>query len=82
MPTSARTEEWEHTTFQNLTIRDDTTELDIFLAMLPLSPESLLQTVRDGDKRANSRMNWKLEDIFSTFCILFGAGQFKTGTDF
>ena len=26
-------------------------------------------------------MIWKLDDIFSTFCILFGAGQFKVGTD-
>jgi hypothetical protein len=30
MPTSARTEEWEHTTIKILMIRDDTTELDIF----------------------------------------------------
>jgi hypothetical protein len=81
MPTSARTEPWEHTAFKNLRIRDDTTELDIFLALLPLSPESLLQIVRDGGRRGNCNMIWKLEDIFSTFCILFGAGQFKVGTD-
>jgi hypothetical protein len=81
MLTSARTEEWEPTTFKNLMIRDDTTELDIFLALLHLSPESLLQIVRDGARRAKCTLNWKLEDIFSTFCILFGAGQFKEGTD-
>jgi hypothetical protein len=46
-----------------------------------LSPESLRQTVREGARRSNCNMNWKLEDIFSTFCILFGAGQFKEGTD-
>ena len=79
MPTSARTEEWEHTTFQNLTIRDDTTELDIFLALLPLSPESLLQIVRDGEKRANSRMNWKLEDILFHLLHFIWCGSVQNG---
>jgi hypothetical protein len=26
-------------------------------------------------------LKWNLDHIFSTFCILFGAGQFKEGTD-
>jgi len=37
-----RTERHEDTVFKNLRINDDTTELDIFLALLPLSPERLL----------------------------------------
>jgi len=48
MGTIARTEEWGPTTFKKVQIRDNTTELDIFLALLPLSPETLLKIVREG----------------------------------
>ena len=81
LATDPRTEERQDTTFKNLRIRDDTTELDIFLALLPLSPENLLQIVREGSQRSNCKLKWSIEHIFSTFCILFGAGQFKEGTD-
>ena len=81
LPTDPRTEERTDTTFSNLRIRDDTTELDIFLALMPLSPETLLQIVREGSRRTNCHYKWSLEHIFSTLCILFGAEQFKEGTD-
>jgi hypothetical protein len=81
MPIDPRTEETENTKFKNLRIRDDTKELDIFSALLPLSPESLLQIVRDGARRAGQRDIWNVEDIYSWLCIVFGAGQFKEGTD-
>ncbi len=48
LPTDPRTEARQDTSFKNLRIHDDTTELDIFLALLPLSPEYLLQIVRAG----------------------------------
>jgi hypothetical protein len=53
LATYPRTEGRQDTTFKNLRIRDDTTGLDIFLALLPLSPESLLQIVREGSQRTN-----------------------------
>jgi hypothetical protein len=81
LPTDPRTEERQETTFKNLRIHDDTTELDIFLALLPLSPETLLQIVRDGGDRTNCKYKWNLEHILSALCIIFGAGQFKEGTD-
>jgi hypothetical protein len=73
MPIDARTEKREETIFKHLRINDDTTELDVFLALLPLSPEKLLEIVREGS--AN------IDHIYSALCLLFGAGQFKEGTD-
>ena len=81
MPTDPGTEAREHTQLKNVRVRDDTKELDIFLALLPLSPESLLQIVRDGARRSNQKDKFTLEDIFSALYIIFGAGQFKEGTD-
>ena len=81
LPTDARTERHEETTFKNLQIRDGTTELDIFLALLPLTPAELLQIVRDGCERTGVKYKWTVEHIFSALCIIFGAGQFKAGTD-
>jgi len=46
LPIDPRTEKREDTTFKNIRISDDTTDLDIFLALLPLIPETLLQIVR------------------------------------
>ncbi len=51
------------------------------MALLPLSPESMLQIMRDGTRRANQHDKWTVEDIFSCLFIIFGAGQFKEGTD-
>ncbi len=51
-----RTERHEDTVFKNLRINDDTTELDILLAVLPLSPERLLEIVRDGSQRSGDKI--------------------------
>ncbi len=76
-----RTERHEDTVFKNLRINDETTELDVFLALLPLSPEKLLEIVRDGSARSGDRLKWNVDHIYSALCILFRAGQFKEGTD-
>jgi hypothetical protein len=67
--------------FKNLRINDETTELDIFLALMPLSPEKLLEIVRDGVARSGEKHKWDITHIFSALCVLFGAGKFKEGTD-
>jgi hypothetical protein len=77
----ARTEKHEDTVFKNLRVNDETTELDIFLALMPLSPEKLLEIVRDGVARSGERHKWDITHIFPALCVLFGAGQFKEGTD-
>ena len=81
MSVDCRTEKHQDTVFKNVRINDETTELDIFLALMPLSPEKLLEIVRDGGERCGDRTKWNIDHIFSALCILFGAGQFKEGTD-
>ena len=81
MPTDARGEKREDTVFKNLRINDDTTELEVFLALLPLSPEKLLEIMRDGSARYGDKQKWNVDHIFSALCVLFGGGQFKEGTD-
>ena len=81
MPNDARTEKHEDTVFKHLRVNDETTELDVFLTLLPLSPEKLLEIVRDGGARCGDRYKWNIDHIYSALCILFGAGQFKEGTD-
>ncbi len=41
----------------------------------------MLQVVRDGARRANQKDKFTLEEIYSALRIIFGAGQFKEGTD-
>ncbi len=69
LPIDPRTEEHHETVMKNLRITDDTTELDIFLALLPLSPERLLEIVRDGSERCGDKLKWTVEHIFSALCM-------------
>jgi hypothetical protein len=77
----ARTERHYATVFKNLRIDSQTTELDIFLALMPLKPIDLLTIVREGGDRAKDRQNWKLEHIMAALCMIYGGAQFKEGTD-
>ncbi len=72
MSIDPRTERHEDTVFKNLRINDDTTELDIFLALLPLFPEQLLEIVRDGSQRSGDKIKWTVEHIFlpCVFCLV------------
>jgi hypothetical protein len=77
MPKDPRTEPREDTVLKNVRIHDDTTELDIFLALLPLSlsPATMLEIVRAGCERGSCTLKWTVEHIFSALCILFGGGD-------
>jgi hypothetical protein len=79
--TDTRTAKHEQTFFKNLVIDDRTAELDIFLALMPVSPEKLLSIVREGAQKANCKLNWNLDHIFAALCIIFGGAQFKEMTD-
>jgi hypothetical protein len=60
-----RTEPHHETVFKNLHIDDQTTQLDIFLAMMPLKPAQLLAIVREGSDRSRDRLIWKLEHMMA-----------------
>ncbi len=60
---------------------DRTAEIDIFLALMPLSPEKLLGIVREGAEKANCSLTWNLDHILAALCIIFGGAQFKENTD-
>jgi hypothetical protein len=64
LPTDPRTEELQDTVLKKLRTRDDTTELDIFSALLPSTPAELLQIVRDGSDRRGCKYKWTVEHIF------------------
>ena len=76
-----RTEETHETVFKHLRVDSQTTELDLFMALMPLKPADLLTLVREGGDRANDKNHWKLEHIMAALCIIFGGAQFKEGTD-
>jgi hypothetical protein len=55
-----RTEENHETVFKHLRVDSQTTELDLFMALMPLTPADLLTMVREGGEKANDRQHWKL----------------------
>ncbi len=71
MSIDPRTEETENTKFKNLRIRDDTKELDIVLALLPLSPESLLQILGEMVRGGQDSVTFGTWRTFILGCALF-----------
>jgi hypothetical protein len=72
-------------TFQlkNVNIDDDTTELDLFLLMLPVTIDELFAVVKCRATEANDehKDHWCKEHAIACLLVLFGASQFKTGTN-
>ena len=79
--TDQRTAAHRQTFFKNLVMDDRTAELDMFLALMPLSPEKLLSIVREGAEKANCSLTWNLDHIMAALCIIFGGAQFKENTE-
>jgi hypothetical protein len=77
----ARTEETRDTRLKNVRITDNTTELEMFWALMPLKEEELLKIVRDGADKEKSRLGWEVEHIHAALCVIFGGAQFKDMTD-
>jgi hypothetical protein len=73
-------------TFQlkNMHVDDDTTELDLFLLMLPVTIDDLFEVVKYRASEANDkhREHWCKEHVIAYLLVLFGASQFKTGTNY
>jgi hypothetical protein len=68
---------------RNLTVSDDTTELELFHLLLPVTAEELLECVKFRAAEASDKYGrfWFKEHIMAYFVCLFGAAQFKPGTD-
>ena len=68
---------------KKLNINEETTEVELFRAMMPVSREWMPQVVKDradecGDKHKGK---WELEHIDAFLCCTFGAAQFRKGTN-
>jgi hypothetical protein len=70
-----RTANKEDIFFKNLRMNDRMMEMDIFLALMPVQPETLLAIVRAGSEKANCRLTWTLDHIMAALCIIFRAIQ-------
>jgi hypothetical protein len=76
-----RKEDIQETRFKNLRINDQTTELDVFWALMPLKAEDLLQIIRDGADNCNDQRKWDVDHVNAALCVIFGGAQFKDMTD-
>ncbi len=76
-----RKEATHETTFKNIRIKDEATELDIFWALMPLKLDDLLKIVRDGADKANCKLVWDADHINAALYVIFGGAQFKDMTD-
>jgi hypothetical protein len=77
----ARTEPHLPTTFKTNLIHDETREVDVFEALMPISKENLLKIVRENSEELNDGGAWIMWMIDAALTIIFGGAQFKDGTD-
>jgi hypothetical protein len=68
-------------TFVNIRFNKSTKEVDVFLQLLPLPKENLLEIVRDGAKAVGDKRPWDIEHIEAALCIIFGGAQYKARTN-
>ena len=76
-----RTEPHFDTTFKTHLFNEDTKEVDVFLALMPLSKNTLLTLVRENAENDNANRVWSMWHIEAALAIIFGGAQFKEGTD-
>jgi Ni/Co efflux regulator RcnB len=81
LPVDVRTEEIKDSRLKNLRITDNTTELEIFWALMPLKEEDLLKIIRDGAEEARCGLVWDVHHVHAALCVIFGGAQFKDMTD-
>jgi hypothetical protein len=81
LTTDCRNEPEVGTTFANLRFDENTKEVDVFLQLLPLPKEKLLEIVREGATAVGDKRPWNIEHIEAALCIIFGGAQYKAGTN-
>jgi hypothetical protein len=69
------------TKFKSHLFNDETTEADVFRALMPISKTGLLKIVRQNAEDDNDRRPWVGWHIDAALAIIFGGAQFKEGTD-
>ncbi len=69
------------TKFTRLHVGDGTKEVEVFLQLMPLSKDKLLEIVRDGAAAAKDKRKWEIEHIETALCVIFGGAQYKAGTN-
>jgi hypothetical protein len=77
----SRTEPELETTFANIRFDESTREVDVFLHLMPLSKETLLEIVRDGAKATGDKRPWEIEHIEAVLAVIIGGAQYKVGTN-
>jgi hypothetical protein len=77
----ARTEPELSSRFKRLHYSESTKEVDVFLQLLPLPKDTLLQIVRDGAAAARDKRRWEIEHVKAALCVIFGGAQYKEGTN-
>ena len=81
LPEDVRTEPHLPTTFKTNLFHDETREVDVFEALMPVSKEELLEIVRENSEELNDSRSWYMWMIEAALTIIFGGSQFKEGTD-
>jgi hypothetical protein len=68
---------------RNMSVTDETTELDLFQLVLPVTFDKMSEVVKYRAALANDKYgrHWYKEHIIAYFVCLLGATQFKVGTD-
>ena len=81
LTTDRRNEPEVASKFKRLHYNESTREVDIFLQLMPLSKDDLLQIVREGAQSARDKRVWQIEHIEAALYIIFGGAQYKEGTN-
>ncbi len=81
LPEDVRAEPHLPTTFKTNLFHDETREVDVFEALMPVSKEELLEIVRENSEELNDKRSRFMRQIEAAMTIIFGGAQFKEGTD-
>ncbi len=81
LTTDSRNEPETGSTFANIRFDDNTREVGVFLQLLPLPKQTLLEIVRDGAKASGDKRPWEIEHIEAALAIIFGGAEYKAGTN-
>ena len=73
-----------HFSLRNMEVTDDTTEMDLWKLMLPVTIEEMLEVVKFRAREVNDKYgdHWYREHIIAFCLCLLGASQFKPGTKY
>ncbi len=74
-----RTEPHFDTTFKTQLFNEDTKEVDVFLALMPLSKNALLNIVRGNAENDNDKRVWSMWHIEAALAIILGGHSSRRG---